>query len=136
MTYLLDTGDVAGDVFNGDRVLHGEAMALALYPGLVNQHAAVRSQTFVIQISSTSLAPRRERTGEGKADVIVQHHGLANRTGILQLQDRLLLHAEDDNVLAPHSHLNNHSEYAASKERVAHRTSTLPDGLVCILDLE
>jgi hypothetical protein len=36
MTYLLDTGDVAGDIFNGDRVFHGEAMALAFDPGLVN----------------------------------------------------------------------------------------------------
>jgi hypothetical protein len=39
-------------------------------------------------------------TSKGEADVIVQHDGLSDRTGILQLEDRLLLYAEDDDVLA------------------------------------
>jgi hypothetical protein len=43
--YLLDAGDVTSDILHSDRVLDGQAVALALYPSLVDEHTTVRSQT-------------------------------------------------------------------------------------------
>ena len=43
-TDLLDSGDVASDVVDGDGVLNVQTVALALHSGLVNQHARIRSK--------------------------------------------------------------------------------------------
>jgi hypothetical protein len=55
--------------------------------------------------ASEALGKRELRTGESKADVVIQHHSLANRARILQLKHGLLLHAEDDNIRAAHAYL-------------------------------
>ena len=44
LTDLLDSGDVASDVVDGDGVLNVQAVALALHSGLVNQHTRIRSK--------------------------------------------------------------------------------------------
>ena len=44
-TYLLDASDVTRNVFDSDGIFNGEAMALALYPCLVNQDATVGGET-------------------------------------------------------------------------------------------
>jgi len=36
---------MSGDILNGDRVLYGEAMALAFHSGLVDQHASISRKT-------------------------------------------------------------------------------------------
>ena len=55
-------------------------------------------------------------TSESQADVIVQHSGLPNRPRVLQLKDTLLLHSENDAVLAANS--DGASTLADSLERV------------------
>jgi hypothetical protein len=37
--------------------------------------------------------------------VIVQHHDLSNGTGILELEDRFLFDAKDDNIITPNTNL-------------------------------
>ena len=59
------------------------------------------------------------RTGKGEADVIVEHDDLAHCARVLELENRLLLDAEDDNVLPAD----------------AHSTRAATDGLVGIFDL-
>lgn len=46
------------------------------------------------------------RTCKCKANVVIQHHCLPDGTGILQLQHRLLLHAEHDDIFAADADLN------------------------------
>lgn len=53
-TYLLDSSDVARDVFHCDRVFHSETMALAFYPCLVNQDATVGSQACILSVKFVS----------------------------------------------------------------------------------
>lgn len=66
---LLHTGDVLGDVIDGDRVLQVQTMGLCLYPGLVDEDSRVGVQS-----------------GEGKADVSVDETDLRGcDPGILQL---------------------------------------------------
>lgn len=66
--------------------------------------------------------PREEvqLTSETEADVIIQHGRLPHGPGVLQLQHTLLLHGEDNAVLAAHSD----------------RASTLANGLEGVVDLE
>ena len=44
-------------------------------------------------------------TSEGEADMVIEHHHLSDSTGILQLQDRLLLYSENYNVLPANADL-------------------------------
>ena len=108
------TGDVSGDVLEGDGVLDGQLVALALHAALVDQDTRVGREA-----------------GEGQHDVLVQqadllHGALLLRKmkrvqfhiliGIrdnfklkfnfthLQFGDGLLLDAEDDDVVAAHAH--------------------------------
>ena len=85
---LICTGDVARDVFQGDRVLDGELVRLALDAGAVDEDARVGRQP-----------------GEGHHHVVVQQADLAHRPLLLQLRHRFLLHAEHHQVAAAHAHL-------------------------------
>ena len=40
-THLLQTGDITGDVLHGDRVLHGQSVALAFHPGPVDDYSCI-----------------------------------------------------------------------------------------------
>jgi hypothetical protein len=44
-------------------------------------------------------------TGKGEADMVVEHCDLAHRPGVLKLKDRLFLHPEHDDILAPYADL-------------------------------
>ena len=43
-THLLQTGDITGDVLHGDRVLHGQSVALAFHPGPVDDYSCISSE--------------------------------------------------------------------------------------------
>ena len=45
-------------------------------------------------------------TGKGETDVIVEHDDLSHRSWVLQLEDRLLFHTQDHDVLPTQTHLN------------------------------
>jgi hypothetical protein len=67
---------MSGDVFDGDRILDSEAMALAFHPGLVDQDSSVGGQAYGLVDwvrNETSWQARRARTSKSKADVIIQH---------------------------------------------------------------
>lgn len=125
-TDLLDAGNVAGDVLDGDGVLDCQAVRLALDARAVNQDAGVGGQAWGRARSAGQLRSAHEQgggrddaTGETEADVVVEHGRLADGARVLQLEDTLLLDGEDDAVLAAH----------------ADRTGPFPDGLEGIVDL-
>ena len=43
--YLLDGGNMSRDIFDGDWILDCQAVALALYPCLVDQDASIGRET-------------------------------------------------------------------------------------------
>lgn len=77
-------------------------------------HPPSRAIAFPILVSSEGALTRK-----AEANVVVEHGGLANGPGVLELEDTLLLDGEDDAVLAPHSN----------------GTGPLPDGFHRIVDL-
>lgn len=100
-TDLLVRADVAGDKLDADRVLHCQAMALALDSRLVDDDPPVGVEAWTDAQHqrgpfSRSDAARGELTSERETDVIVEHRNLSDRARILQLKRRLLLDAEDD----------------------------------------
>jgi len=52
-----------------------------------------------------SVSCKSVHTGKGDTDVVVKHSDLAHRPGVLELERRLLLHAENDTRLAAHTDL-------------------------------
>lgn len=44
-THLLDSSNISGNVFNGNRVLDSQSVALALYSRLVDEDSSIRGQT-------------------------------------------------------------------------------------------
>lgn len=99
---------MTSNVFHGNGILDRQAMALAFYTRFVDKYTSVSGQTWYIvcrlAVMIGSRACRR-RTGEGHADMIVEHDDLSNGTRILQLQRGLLLHAQHDNILSPQTDL-------------------------------
>lgn len=66
-THLLQTGNVASDVLHSDRVLHGQPVALALYPGPVDDYSSVGSEACnrvkrKFHLSHTLPAPTEDST--------------------------------------------------------------------------
>lgn len=47
-----------------------------------------------------------ERTGEGQTNMVIEHNNFPNGARVLELQNGLLLYAEDYDILATNSHLN------------------------------
>ena len=45
VAHLLDTGNMSRDILDRNRVFNSQAMALALYPGLVNQDTTIGGET-------------------------------------------------------------------------------------------
>ena len=97
---------MARDVLYGDGILNGEAMALALYPSLVNQDATIGRQTCDQWSGMIADGSVLGQTSKCKADVVVQHDRLAHSARILQLQNGLLFYTKDHDVLAADAHLN------------------------------
>ena len=62
---LLQPSDVAGDVLDGDGVLDGESVALALDPRAVDEHACVRLQPRACQ-SDVGVQARDLAHGPGE----------------------------------------------------------------------
>ena len=94
--YLLDSSNVAGYVFNGDRVFDSEAVTLTLCPGFINQHSSIRSQAYIIiRTRHQGCLPLYacELTSEGEANMIIKHDNLPYSTWILQLKNGLFLDA-------------------------------------------
>ncbi len=112
------------DIFDRDRVLHGQAMALALYARLVDQDTTVRGEACMAFCTCLQVAQAKTRTSEGKADVVVQHGDLANCPRILQLEDRLLLYTEHNDVLPAHADLERCQSYAGGVTQS--RTAQVP----------
>ena len=83
---LLDAGNMARDVVDRHRVFYGETMGLALGARLVDENAGVGGET-----------------GKGETDVLVEHGGLTDGAWILELENRLFLYTQDDNILATNS---------------------------------
>lgn len=50
-----------------------------------------------------STTPTTQLTSKRNADMVVEHSDLAHRPRVLELQGRLLLDAEDDDILAAHA---------------------------------
>lgn len=73
------------NILHRNGIFDGEAMALALYPSLVNQNTSIGRKTCDRWSNMVSDGSVLRRTGECKADVVVQHDGLAHRARILQL---------------------------------------------------
>ena len=132
---LLQPSDVAGDVLDGDGVLDGESVALALDPRAVDEHACVRLQPRACQsdvgVQARDLAhgPAEIFLGRiwvrrrpGSRDLVDGREGEVptDRPGVLELGGGLLLDAEDDGVDA-----------ADADSGVA-----LADGLESVLHLE
>lgn len=84
--YLLNTGNVPGDVLDRDGVLDGQAVGLAFHACAVDEDASVGRQA-----------------GKAEADVVVEHGRLADGSRVLELEDGFLLDSEDDAVLAADS---------------------------------
>ena len=54
VAHLLDTGNMSRDILDRNRVFNSQAMALALYPGLVNENPAIGGEALTnIQFLST-----------------------------------------------------------------------------------
>lgn len=85
---LLELGNVAGDVLDGDLVLHRQPVRLTLDTGSVDENSSVRRQA-----------------GKGHHHVLIEEADLPHGTVLLQLADALLLHRQDDDVLAADAHL-------------------------------
>lgn len=47
-----------------------------------------------------------ERTGEGQTNMIIEHNNFPNGAWVLELEDGLLLYAENYDILATNSYLN------------------------------
>ncbi len=45
-TYLLDAGNMSGDIFHSHGVFYGQTMTLALYSRLINQYTAICRETY------------------------------------------------------------------------------------------
>jgi hypothetical protein len=45
-THLLNPRNMSGDVLDCDRILYGEAMALAFHPCLVDKNTSIGSETW------------------------------------------------------------------------------------------
>lgn len=37
------------DVLDGNRILHSQAVTLALYPGLVDENTTIRGETYILR---------------------------------------------------------------------------------------
>lgn len=85
---LLELGNVAGDVLNGDLVLHRQPVRLTLDTGSVDEDASIGRQT-----------------GKGHHHVLIEEADFPHGTVLLQLANALLLHCQDDNVFATDAHL-------------------------------
>merc|ERR1719189_2063854 len=83
---LFEAGDVPGDIFQCDRVLHGQLVGLELNPGLVNENPGVCGQP-----------------GEGHNHVVVQQTDLPDRPVLLELCHSLLLHTQDYHIRTSHA---------------------------------
>jgi hypothetical protein len=132
---LLQAGDVARDVLDGDGVLDCEAVALALHASAVDEHARVglepraRQRDVGVQARDLAHGPAEifwgriwVRRRPGSRDLVDGREGEVptDRPGVLELGGGLLLDAEDDGVDA-----------ADADSGVA-----LADGLEGVLDLE
>lgn len=54
-THLLDSSNVASNVFHRNGILNGQAMALAFYPCFVDENSAISSQTYEAMVNFMSL---------------------------------------------------------------------------------
>jgi hypothetical protein len=100
--HLLNTRDVSSNIFNGDGVFDGKTVALAFYSGPVDKDPAIGCEScgFKSLISSLNKWDMPIPTGKSKTNVIIEHDNFANGSRILKLQDRFLLDAQDNYILA------------------------------------
>jgi hypothetical protein len=84
--HLLNPRNMSGDILDGDRILNGEAMALALHSCLVNKHTSIGGKTWSKQwldVSSLPYVRQAELTSERETDVVIKHDNLSYRPWIL-----------------------------------------------------
>jgi hypothetical protein len=98
---------MSSNIFNGNRVFDGKAVALAFYSGLVDEHSTISCEAlgFKSLVEWWSKRDGSTPTGKGKTNVIIEHDNFANSSRILKLQDRFLLYAQDNYILSSNPNL-------------------------------
>ena len=75
------------DILDSDWILYREAVALALHPCLVDEHASIGRETYEESITSCFLGALTKTepglTGKGETNVIVEHDDLSYRSWVL-----------------------------------------------------
>ena len=75
------------------------ALSIKTRPSAVSPAFIVSSKGRSFLYNTDSLTSKR------KTDMVIQHDDLADCSGVLKLQDGLLLDTKNDNVLAPYTDL-------------------------------